>query len=103
MFLCFDKAVTGRHCNGWRSVYLPLRFFQERIELLVEKQEQFGKGKFSTRSDLNDIHPVSDLVRSFNFMAEEIESKVKQRHMFGQAIPNEVRTPLSVFNWRPIF
>ena len=33
MFLCFDKAVTGRHCNGWRSVYLPLRLFQEIITL----------------------------------------------------------------------
>ncbi|MEZ9260178.1 sensor histidine kinase [Vibrio splendidus] len=77
------------------SVYLPVRRFQERIELLVEKQKQFGKGKLSTRSDLDDIHPVSDLARSFNFMAEEIESKVKQSHIFAQAIPHEVRTPLS--------
>lgn len=77
------------------SVYLPVRRFQERIELLVEKQKQFGKGKLSTRSDLDDIHPVSDLACSFNFMAEEIESKVKQSHIFAQAIPHEVRTPLS--------
>ncbi|MEZ8041643.1 sensor histidine kinase [Vibrio sp. 1F263] len=77
------------------SVYLPVRRFQERIELLVEKQKQFGKGKLSTRSDVDDIHPVSELAKSFNFMAEEIESKVKQSHIFAQAIPHEVRTPLS--------
>ena len=77
------------------SIYLPVRRFQERIELLVEKQQQFGKGKLSTRSDMDDIHPVSDLANSFNLMADEIESKVKQSHIFAQAIPHEVRTPLS--------
>ncbi|PMH03325.1 sensor histidine kinase [Vibrio lentus] len=77
------------------SVYLPVRRFQERIELLVEKQKQFGRGKLSTRSSMDEIHPVSDLACSFNVMAEEIESKVKQSHIFAQAIPHEVRTPLS--------
>ena len=77
------------------SVYLPVRRFQERIELLVEKQKQFGRGKLSTRSSMDEIHPVSDLASSFNVMAEEIESKVKQSHIFAQAIPHEVRTPLS--------
>ncbi|ARP40735.1 Sensor protein RstB [Vibrio syngnathi] len=77
------------------SVYLPVRRFQERIELLVEKQKQFGRGKLSTRSGVDEIHPVSELAKSFNFMAEEIESKVKQSHIFAQAIPHEVRTPLS--------
>ncbi|MFZ3407758.1 ATP-binding protein [Vibrio chagasii] len=77
------------------SVYLPVRRFQERIELLVEKQKQFGKGKLSTRSETEYIHPVSELASSFNCMAEEIESKVKESHIFAQAIPHEVRTPLS--------
>ena len=77
------------------SIYLPVRRFQERIELLVEKQQQFGRGRLSTRSDMDDIHPVSELANSFNLMAEEIESKVKQNHIFAQAIPHEVRTPLS--------
>ena len=77
------------------SIYLPVRRFQERIELLVEKQQQFGKGKLNTRSDMDDIHPVSELANSFNLMSDEIESKVKQSHIFAQAIPHEVRTPLS--------
>ncbi|NOH34453.1 sensor histidine kinase [Vibrio chagasii] len=77
------------------SVYLPVRGFQERIESLVEKQKQFGKGKLSTRSETEYIHPVSELASSFNCMAEEIESKVKESHIFAQAIPHEVRTPLS--------
>lgn len=72
-----------------------MRRFQERIELLVEKQQQFGRGRLSTRSNMDDIHPVSELANSFNLMAEEIESKVKQNHVFAQAIPHEVRTPLS--------
>jgi len=41
------------------SIYLPVRGFQERIESLVEKQKQFGKGKLSTRFETEDIHPVS--------------------------------------------
>ncbi|MDN3615763.1 HAMP domain-containing sensor histidine kinase [Vibrio gallaecicus] len=77
------------------SIYLPIRRLQERIELLVAKQEQFGKGKLSTRSNTKELHPISDLASSFNSMAEEIESKVKQSHIFAQAIPHEVRTPLS--------
>ncbi|WP_438887646.1 histidine kinase dimerization/phospho-acceptor domain-containing protein, partial [Bacillus cereus group sp. BC232] len=32
---------------------------------------------------------------SFNMMAEEIESRVKQSQIFSQAIPHEIRTPLS--------
>ncbi len=62
------------------SVHLPVRRFQERIELLVEKQKCLVEVSWVPVL-VWMIHPVSDLACSFNVMAEEIESKVKQSHI----------------------
>lgn len=76
-------------------MYVPIKNFQSKIELLVYKQEEFGLGKLSSRYEGGDCYPISELASSFNNMADEIENKVKQIHIFSQAIPHEVRTPLS--------
>ena len=77
------------------SIYLPVWRLQRHIQNLVDTQNKFGLGKLHTRANTNLPKPVSELAKSFNEMAEEIESKVKQSHIFSQAIPHEVRTPLS--------
>ncbi|MGF1754829.1 HAMP domain-containing histidine kinase [Vibrio makurazakiensis] len=76
-------------------IYLPVYRLQCHIQNLVNTQKRFGLGKLTTRANTNLPKPISELSNSFNEMAEEIESKVKQSHIFSQAIPHEVRTPLS--------
>lgn len=76
-------------------IYLPVYRLQRHIQNLVDTQKRFGLGKLGTRANTNLPKPISELANSFNEMAEEIESKVKQSHIFSQAIPHEVRTPLS--------
>lgn len=47
------------------------------------------------RSEIYNTSPLHEASVSFNMMAEEIESRVKQSQIFSQAIPHEIRTPLS--------
>ncbi|MDF5533620.1 histidine kinase dimerization/phospho-acceptor domain-containing protein, partial [Vibrio parahaemolyticus] len=67
-----------------------------QIRQLTAAQQQFGSGELNTRVELKQFsQPVKELAQGFNCMSEEIERRVRQTHIFTQAIPHEVRTPLS--------
>ncbi|OCH15314.1 hypothetical protein A6E05_18775 [Aliivibrio sp. 1S165] len=77
------------------AIYLPLRQLQKQTQTFQQTQRKFGLGKLSERANEQVPEPIKKLSQSFNKMADEIESRVIQSQIFAQAIPHEVRTPLS--------
>lgn len=77
------------------TIYFPIRRLQNQIVKLRQAQQCFGAGRLNERVTDELTSPVKELANSFNIMADEIESRVKQNQVFTQAIPHEVRTPLS--------
>ncbi|MDN3680833.1 ATP-binding protein [Vibrio tapetis subsp. quintayensis] len=77
------------------TIYFPVRQLQNQILKLRQAQQRFGAGSLDERVTDDLTSPVKELANSFNMMADEIESRVKQNQVFTQAIPHEVRTPLS--------
>ncbi|WP_426358696.1 ATP-binding protein [Pseudocolwellia sp. HL-MZ19] len=73
----------------------PIKVFQNQVERLIEIQQQFGKGNMHIRADDDFSKPLNKLADSFNFMANSITDTVNENRIFAQAIPHEVRTPLS--------
>ncbi|MCC8253773.1 ATP-binding protein [Vibrio campbellii] len=83
-------------CSLGVMVYVPVRRLDRQIQQLTSAQQQFGSGELSTRVDLKHFSsPIRELANGFNNMSEDIERQVRQTHIFTQAIPHEVRTPLS--------
>jgi signal transduction histidine kinase len=76
-------------------IYLPLHRLNKKVQRLIDAQQRFGKGDLTSRADSHDISPIKEMTQSFNDMAEEIETRVKQSQLFSHAIPHEIRTPLS--------
>ncbi|CDU02323.1 putative SENSORY TRANSDUCTION HISTIDINE KINASE (BACTERIAL SENSOR PROTEIN) [Vibrio coralliirubri] len=76
-------------------LYLPLHRVNKRVNKLLVVQEAFGQGDLRVRAESYHISPIKEIAQSFNEMAEDIETRVKQAHIFSQAIPHEIRTPLS--------
>ncbi|MCW8345518.1 HAMP domain-containing histidine kinase [Vibrio sp. ZSDZ65] len=88
MFLTMAFALAG-------LLYLPIRRVNKRINKLLRAQASFGQGNLSTRSEAFHISPVKEFAESFNEMASDIELRVKESMVFAQAIPHEIRTPIS--------
>ncbi|EKO3838275.1 two-component sensor histidine kinase [Vibrio harveyi] len=83
-------------CSLGVMVYIPVRRLDRQIRQLTKAQGLFGSGELNTRVKLEQYSsPVKELASGFNGMSEEIERRVRQTHIFTQAIPHEVRTPLS--------
>ncbi|PKG37380.1 ATP-binding protein [Psychromonas sp. Urea-02u-13] len=77
------------------AVYFPISQLQKQIMTLVATNKQFGEGKLNVRSDRHFSKPLDELASSFNNMANAITDTVKENQIFAQAVPHEVRTPLS--------
>ncbi len=88
-FICIIVLSLGL------TIYFPIRQLQNQILKLRHSQRMFGAGRLDERVTGELTSPVKELANSFNIMADEIESRVKQNQVFTQAIPHEVRTPLS--------
>lgn len=76
-------------------LYLPLYRVNKRVNRLLKVQEAFGQGDLSIRAESYHISPIKEIAQSFNDMAKDIEHRVKESQIFSQAIPHEIRTPLS--------
>ena len=76
-------------------IYWPIRKLQTQIKALIDSNNQFGLGDLTVRANTNIQKPLDKLAHSFNEMAHAIADNVKERDTFSQAIPHEVRTPLS--------
>ncbi len=77
------------------SIYWPLRQLQKQINGLVAVNDQFGSGDLKVRANESLSKPLNQLAKSFNMMASAIADTVKENQIFAQAVPHEVRTPLS--------
>jgi len=77
------------------TIYWPIRTLQKQINQLIETQQDFGAGNMQTRSCNKLTKPLSKLADSFNTMADSITNTVNENQIFAQAVPHEVRTPLS--------
>lgn len=77
------------------TIYWPIRTLQNQIEKLVKVQHQFGAGDMNIKAEDKLAKPLNELASSFNSMANSIKDTVKENQLFAQAVPHEVRTPLS--------
>ena len=77
------------------TIYWPIKNLQNQIKALIDTHQQFGSGNMTAKADENIQKPLDKLAHSFNDMAQAIADNVKERDTFSQAIPHEVRTPLS--------
>lgn len=76
------------------TLYLSIRRLQKDITHLNLISRQFGKGDLTARvKPLPE--PMTTLANSFNKMALSLSSKVNESQIFAQAVPHELRTPLS--------
>ncbi len=77
------------------TMYWPIRSLQNQIEKLVKTQHQFGAGELNIKAEEKLAKPLNELASSFNVMASSIKDTVNENQLFAQAVPHEVRTPLS--------
>lgn len=77
------------------AIYLPTRHLQLQMAEFQKTQAQFSDGHFSKRAKTALPYPIGHVAKNFNRMADEIEARLIQSQVFAQAIPHEVRTPLS--------
>jgi len=77
------------------NLYRPIRKLQLQINHLIEINHIFGRGDLNARVDLRTTPLLHDLSSSFNAMAKAITERVDESEIFAQALPHEVRTPLS--------
>ncbi|MFH6954936.1 ATP-binding protein [Pseudoalteromonas sp. XMcav1-K] len=87
IFLCFITIAS--------LLYWPVRKLQSNIKALVGCFEGFAKGDHKLRAKTNIPKPLDEIARSFNEMAESIDKNIEEKTVFAQAIPHEIRTPLS--------
>ena len=76
---------------GWLatvSVVSPLRRFTEAID-------EFGRGELSTRTRMSRRDEIGELGRSFDSMADRIETLVTSERRLLQDISHELRSPLT--------
>lgn len=77
------------------TLYFSVRRLQNQINQLIDTNKRFGKGELNIRANQNYSKPVNELADSFNRMADSITETVKENQVFAQAVPHEMRTPLS--------
>jgi signal transduction histidine kinase len=77
------------------TIYWPVRQLQKQINALVDVNHLFGAGELNVRAQEQLTKPLNELAYSFNVMANSIADTVKENQIFAQAVPHEVRTPLS--------
>lgn len=77
------------------TIYWPVKRLQTQVRSLIRSQKTFGSGDLTARANEKIQRPMDELALSFNEMADAISNNVKERDIFAQAIPHEVRTPLS--------
>lgn len=77
------------------TLYFSVRKLQAQINQLVQINQRFGKGELSIRAPQDYTEPVNELAHSFNKMADSITETVNENQIFAQAVPHEMRTPLS--------
>lgn len=77
------------------AIYWPVRVIKRQIESLINIHHKFGAGDLHARASDKLTKPLDELASSFNMMASAINDTVNENQVFAQAVPHEMRTPLS--------
>jgi len=83
-------------------LYLHHILFWYRIVSATEKltkidhiSEQIGRGEFEVQKERELSAPLNKLAESLHLMASALSHKFNDSQVFAQAVPHELRTPLS--------
>lgn len=83
------------------GVYVA-RILSERINALATGARQIAAGKFDTRLEVSGQDELSDLTRTFNWMAKNLEQIEQQKQLIEQSrqaliagVSHDLRTPLT--------
>lgn len=82
-------GVTGM--LGW----LAASFIVSPIRKVTATVERFGKGDLSARANMRRIDEIGELARSFDGMAERMETLLLSERRLLQDISHELRSPLT--------
>lgn len=77
------------------ALYLPIRQLQKDIDHLDSVSKRLAQGDFDARVTSNLSEPLTQLSQRFNQMAAALANKFNESEIFAQAVPHELRTPLS--------
>jgi len=77
------------------AVYMLLRPFERRIYALADVARQFGEGELKSRAKIGRDDAIGELARTFNSMADRIESFIERQRELVRAVSHEFRTPLA--------
>lgn len=86
IFIIFSSGI---------ALYLPLRNLQKDINHLDHISEQIGRGEFDVQKETELSAPLNKLADSLHVMASALSHKFNDSQVFAQAVPHELRTPLS--------
>jgi len=77
------------------ALYRPLSRLESNILELNQVAQKLGNGDLSARANLPAAPPLTELVQQLNTMALALDNKFTESQIFAQAVPHEMRTPLS--------
>ncbi|MEM0911482.1 MAG: ATP-binding protein [Pseudomonadota bacterium] len=66
---------------------------------LTDAAAKFGKGDLAERVQLGQFSQLSQLEKSFNNMAEQIEQLVEENKLLANSLSHDLRTPLACFRF----
>ena len=99
-FLLISAVVAAVLAIG---LYVLLRWLSHPIEALNQAAASIAAGEYAKRLPAKGQDELSELARSFNHMAEEIEQQIRalqaaaeQKQNFIDHLSHELRTPLTV-------
>lgn len=67
----------------------------KRLQLLRSTAKRFGEGDFSARIKVSNSSYIVDIENEFNFMAEQINTLIKDNKLLSNAVSHDLRTPLA--------
>lgn len=106
----FDQfSVRGRHARNLfllsvigipillvgPAIYFLIRPLDRRIGALTAVAERFGEGDLDSRASEDDGDALSELMGTFNRMADQIKGLIDGQNELLRAVSHELRTPLA--------
>ena len=77
------------------GIYYLARKLTKPIDHLSNVASELGYGNFDVRADNEQAKPVTVLANSFNKMADQVTTLLREQQIIIGAIPHELRTPLA--------
>jgi len=85
MMIAVSAVITG----------IFARYLTKPIKILNQTTKQIADGKFEQRVNVRSKDEIEELAVNFNRMADEIETKMKQKDDFITGFTHELKTPMT--------